>query len=222
MPVKLSNGKEGELLVGDMSTFLGYELETRYQSYGLTRLDIWTMSLPLAVCLMTRDTIGLVIWLIERVFTFYWMAVEPLTVSYLISSSKPCSPTHCSCRPVVKTAGGRVPVIQLEEVIRRLGYLKEAYVVPVKDRTIGVRLGVLAKPRTGVVSLKSLRVDLAPHVPKFMLPNAFQLMAEEEQVPWTPSDKVAKKKLIDEFFPYTEEKGLPHTVELADLSCIDL
>ena len=94
--------------------------------------------------------------------------------------------------------------------------------MPVKDRTIGTRLGVLVKPRKGVVSLETLRGDLATRLPNFMLPNAFRLMLDEEQVPRTPSDKVAKENLIEEFFPYTEGKGLPHTVELWDLSCSDL
>ncbi|KAJ5328761.1 hypothetical protein N7452_009151 [Penicillium brevicompactum] len=171
MPVKLSNGKEGEILVGGMRTFLGYlnnepSIDGLFDEEGYFR---------------TGDIAHQ-----EGIYYFF---------------------DGRGALDFIKTAGGRVPVIELEEVIRKLNYLKEAYVVPVKDRTIGTRLGVLVKPRKGVVSLETLRGDLASRLPNFMLPNAFRLMLDEEQVPRTPSDKVAKKKLIEEFFPYTEDKG---------------
>ncbi|CAG8176375.1 unnamed protein product [Penicillium salamii] len=183
MPLKLFGGKEGELLVGGLQTFLGY-LNDEPTTDGLFDEEGYYRTGDIAHQ--------------EGIYYFF---------------------DGRGAIDFIKTAGGRVPVIELEEVTRKFDYLKEAYVVPVKDRTIGTRVGLLVKPRKGTVSLKTIRGDLASRVPNFMLPNAFRLMSDEEQAPRTPSDKVAKKKLIEDFFPYSEENGLPRTVELWDLSC---
>lgn len=102
-------------------------------------------------------------------------------------------------------------------MIRGLDYVAEAYVVPVKDNVLGSRLGVLLKSKGGKVTLKSLRADLASKVGSHMLPNAFCLMAENERVPKTPTDKVSKSELVNVFFPDCAEKILHDRVEILDI-----
>lgn len=102
-------------------------------------------------------------------------------------------------------------------MIRGLDYVAEAYVVPVKDHKIGSRVGVLLKSKGKSVTLKSLRADLESQVGSYMLPNAFCLMAENERVPKTPTDKVSKSELVKVFFVDCVENELHDRVEISDV-----
>ncbi|KAJ5988102.1 hypothetical protein N7481_003312 [Penicillium waksmanii] len=181
MPVKLSEGDKGELLVGRMRTFLGY-INGEPSTEGLFDEDGYFRTGDIA----------------HRQDDCYVFDGR-VSIDF------------------IKNAGEKVPVIELEQVIRGLDYVAEAYVVPVKDNVLGSRLGVLLKSKGGKVTLKSLRADLASKVGSHMLPNAFCLMAENERVPKTPTDKVSKSELVNVFFPDCAEKILHDRVEILDI-----
>ncbi|CAI7614261.1 unnamed protein product [Penicillium pancosmium] len=181
MPLKLSEGDKGELLVGGMRTFIGY-LNGEPSTEGLFDEDGYFRTGDIA----------------HRQHDCYVFDGR-VSIDF------------------IKNAGEKVPVIELEQVIRGLDYVTEAYVVPVKDNVLGSRLGVLLKSKGEKITLNSLRADLASKVGSHMLPNTFCLMAENERVPKTPTDKVSKSDLVKVFFPDCAEQGLHDRVELLDI-----
>ncbi|KAJ5273097.1 hypothetical protein N7478_008222 [Penicillium angulare] len=117
----------------------------------------------------------------------------------------------------IKTAGGPVPVCQLEDVVQNLKYFKMAYVIPVEDEVVGRRVGVIARPAAEPVDIHRVRADLAALVLPHMLPSALRLLEEHETMPLTYTDKISKKGVMKKFFACDAEGKLPQDVELIDL-----
>ncbi|KAJ6126692.1 hypothetical protein N7523_002304 [Penicillium sp. IBT 18751x] len=117
----------------------------------------------------------------------------------------------------IKTAGGPVPVLQLEKALNELSYVQEAYVIPVEDQTVGKRVGVLVRFTGKPIGLAQLRNDLALHVSPHMLPSAFRALGAHDVIPRTHSEKISKKDVLKQFFPFTPGVGLPKDVELWSL-----
>ncbi|KAJ5675649.1 hypothetical protein N7462_008546 [Penicillium macrosclerotiorum] len=180
-PFKLSDGDRGELLIGGITTLLGYindeaAIRAVLDDEGYLR---------------TGD-------LVHKTGEFYFFDGRA-SVDF------------------IKTPGGPVPVVQLEEAVQTLEYFKETYVVPVEDQVVGRRVGVLARPRDASVSLAKLREDLASLVAPHMLPSAFRILETDDTIPLTYTDKVSKKDIMKKFFLCDSEGKLPSVVELMDL-----
>ncbi|OJJ49484.1 hypothetical protein ASPZODRAFT_1498823 [Penicilliopsis zonata CBS 506.65] len=122
----------------------------------------------------------------------------------------------------IKTIGGPVPVLQLEQEILKLPYVVEAYVLPVPDRTFGLRTGVLVRfqsPTEHQQSLRTLRADLAHSLPPYSLPTALRILQDHETISVTDSGKIAKQTTLERFFPASLDRELraDGAVELWDI-----
>ncbi|PLB48474.1 acetyl-CoA synthetase-like protein [Aspergillus steynii IBT 23096] len=111
----------------------------------------------------------------------------------------------------IKAVGGPVPVVYMENAISKLPYIEEVYVLPVADKAVGSRVGVLARCSGSELTLKRLREDLVEIVPAFMLPTALRVMRAGEDIERGHSEKLARLPTVEKFF------GLNSTAELWDL-----
>jgi len=118
----------------------------------------------------------------------------------------------------MKVMDGPVPIQVVEQALNSLPSVVHAVVVPVEDKDVGIRVGVIGHFR-GPVTLRSLRRDLSPHLIPRMLPTAFRLLSEDEKLPASASGKVLKKDVAEKFFSFKIGAGLLSEVELCDVEC---
>lgn len=101
--------------------------------------------------------------------------------------------------------------------ISEIKYFKDAYVIPVEDKAIGRRVGVIARPVAEAINIEHLRNDLVCRVSPHMLPTAFRSLGPDEVIPLTCTDKIAKVEIMKQFFSCDAEGKLPRAVEVIDL-----
>ncbi|KAI9038869.1 acetyl-CoA synthetase-like protein [Aspergillus affinis] len=111
----------------------------------------------------------------------------------------------------IKAVGGPVPVVYMENTISKLPYIEEVYVLPVMDKTVGSRVGVLARCSGSELTLRRLREDLVKIVPAFMLPTALRTLRTGEEIERNHSEKIARILTVEKFF------GVHSGAELWDL-----
>ncbi|KAL4942603.1 hypothetical protein BDV06DRAFT_211724 [Aspergillus oleicola] len=180
IPLKLSEGDNGELLIGGITTFLGY-----LNGNGLDGL------LDDEGYQKTGD-------LVHKIGDFY------------------CFDGRASV-DFIKTNAEPVPVQQLEQVLSQLPNVETALVIPVPDKTIGRRVGVIGRFKgEQEMTLESLREGLAKLVPHYMLPTAFRELEEGDSLPVNHAGKVAKMEIMERYFAYSEEGGLDRSVQVCD------
>lgn len=101
---------------------------------------------------------------------------------------------------VIKAVGGPVPIVYMENAISKLPYIEEVYVLPVTDKDVGSRVGVLARCSGCKLTLSRLREDIAEIVPAFMLPTALRVMRADEEIERVHSEKLARIPTVEKFF----------------------
>ncbi|KAL4795098.1 hypothetical protein BDV19DRAFT_389501 [Aspergillus venezuelensis] len=179
IPLKLSEGDHGELLVGGITTFLGYlngngpnDLldEEGYQKTG--------------------D-------LVHKIGEFYIFDGRA-SVDFIKTNAEP------------------VPVQKLEQALSQLPNVETALVIPVPDKTIGRRVGVIGRSKGNEqMTLDSLREGLKELVPDYMLPTAFRKLGEEDELPVNHAGKISRMEVVERYFPL-EGEGLPGVVQVCD------
>ncbi|KAL3469954.1 hypothetical protein BJX99DRAFT_264663 [Aspergillus californicus] len=200
-PIKLSERDHGELLVGGLTTFLGY--------------------------LNGPDATDPRIFNAEGYYKTGDIAHK--VGEYYIFDGR-------ASIDFIKTANGPVPVQLVEQTLSSLPCIETGYVVPVPDKLLGRRVGVIARfvpsPAEGDNSrtngirigkdtpkargLLTIRRDLAQlgHLPAHMLPTAFRMLGENERLPLTLSAKVLKERVLEQFFPLSPSGAFLEDVEV--------
>ena len=88
----------------------------------------------------------------------------------------------------------------MENAISKLPYIDEIYVLPVTDKSVGSRVGVLARCPGFELTLSRLREDLVEIVPAFMLPTALRVLRTGEEIERVHSEKIARIPTVEKFF----------------------
>ncbi|KAL4971102.1 class I adenylate-forming enzyme family protein [Aspergillus stella-maris] len=180
IPLKLSEGDHGELLVGGITTFLGYLNGT-----GPSAL------LDEEGYQKTGD-------LVHKIGEYYIFDGRA-SVDFIKTNAEP------------------VPVQKLEQALSQLSNVETALVIPVPDKVIGRRVGVIGRSKGDEpMTLNGLREGLKELVPEYMLPTAFRELGEEDELPVNHAGKVAKMEVMERYFPFKEGEGLPGAVQVCD------
>ncbi|KAF4989212.1 hypothetical protein FGRMN_9269 [Fusarium graminum] len=97
----------------------------------------------------------------------------------------------------------KVPRTQVEASLTALSYILEGYILPVADPHCDTRVAALVRLQDGSekVNLDTIRLDLSDDLPAYQLPTLLRVMGKHEAVPRTWSDKLAMRKVIQQFFP---------------------
>lgn len=83
--------------------------------------------------------------------------------------------------------------------------------LPVTDKSVATRVGVVARCSKIELTLQRLREDLVRLVPEFMLPTALHVLRPGEEIERGHSEKIARMPTVEKFF------GQHSTPELWDL-----
>ncbi|KAL4953663.1 hypothetical protein BDW69DRAFT_194642 [Aspergillus filifer] len=179
IPLKLSEGDHGELLIGGITTFLGY-LNGNGPSSLLNDEGYQK----------TGD-------LVHKIGEYYIFDGRA-SVDFIKTNAEP------------------VPVQKLEQALSQLPNVESALVIPVPDKTIGRRVGVIGRSKGGEpMTLDGLREGLSKLVPEYMLPTTFRELGEGDELPVNHAGKVAKMEVMERYFPY-RDGGLPRAVQVCD------
>ncbi|KAM0345634.1 hypothetical protein ACHAPU_006288 [Fusarium lateritium] len=95
------------------------------------------------------------------------------------------------------------PRTQVEASLTALPYILEGYILPVADPHCDTRVAALVRLQDGSekINLERIRLDLSDELPAYQLPTLLRVLGKHEAVPRTWSDKLAMRKVIQQFFP---------------------
>lgn len=103
----------------------------------------------------------------------------------------------------------RVPRIRVEEAISSLPYISEAHVLRVPGHETRAICGAVIRIKMNTVprekmSLKRLHKDLTDTLPAYMPPYLLRILNDDEEVPYTASQKPIKPEILKRFFGVTD------------------
>ncbi|KAK5991607.1 Acyl-CoA ligase oryP-like protein [Cladobotryum mycophilum] len=104
---------------------------------------------------------------------------------------------------------GRIPRILVEDALTNLPYIAEGFTFGIPDHKNRAVCAALIRVKKNTVpreemSLLRLHTDLADALPVYMRPYLLRVLNDEEEVPYTASQKPMKRDILKEFFGVTE------------------
>ncbi|KAM5475806.1 hypothetical protein McanCB56680_007991 [Microsporum canis] len=102
----------------------------------------------------------------------------------------------------------KVPRIPVEVAISNLPYISEAYVLRIPDHEERAVSGALIRVNDTVkredMTIEKLHNDLSDALPAYMRPYLLRVLADDEQIPLTDSQKPLKRGMLKQFFGVTD------------------
>ncbi|KAG8418770.1 hypothetical protein J3459_012039 [Metarhizium acridum] len=100
--------------------------------------------------------------------------------------------------------GYRIPILALEHALDDLPYISEGYIVAVPDHEANELCGALVRVQNTSndekVTLARIRSDLSENHATYTLPVVLRILSDDEQVPFTISQKPLRKQAAKKFF----------------------
>ncbi|KIM94583.1 hypothetical protein OIDMADRAFT_60364 [Oidiodendron maius Zn] len=128
----------------------------------------------------------------------------------------------------IKCQGYKVQILKVEQALKDLPFISEGCILQVPDSNNSGRVAALVRFEDSVKAvqvgchgsfatyLQFLREHLARTLPAYMLPTVLRILQDGEEIPQTVSNKVIRKKAVDQYFPLSKDSELPTDVELWD------
>lgn len=95
----------------------------------------------------------------------------------------------------------------------------EACIVSIPDKDATTRVAALVRLHQDSLdtSLATVRKHLSEKLLYYKLPTALRLLRTGEEIPLTVSGKIIRRKVVEKYFPLTEDCQLPADVEVWDI-----
>ena len=100
-----------------------------------------------------------------------------------------------------------------------LPFISEACIVSIPDKDASTRVAALVRFHQDFPSgnLFTVRQHLSDKLFPYELPTALRVLRNGEEIPLTVSGKVIRKRVVEIYFPATENCQLPANVELCNI-----
>ena len=120
---------------------------------------------------------------------------------------------------VLRYHGFKVPIHEVESRLLDLPSVTEACIVSIPDKDATTRVAALVRLHQEFLdtNLATIRKHLSENLLYYKLPTALRLLRSGEEIPLTVSGKVIRRKVVENYFPLTEDCQLPAEVEVWDI-----